>query len=83
MVKVTEVIHSEGELFVTAVHYPGTRNLRDVDTLRRASDGAIWKVRVTDGPVAYLEGGIVVGALLGLSLEGDAVVMLGDELVPA
>jgi len=82
MMKVGDITSLEGRVFVTVVHYPGSRELLDIDRVRRASDGTTWKVHVTHGPVAYSEGGVVVGGLLGFFLEGDAVLSLGDELLP-
>ena len=84
MLKVVQLVRVEGRLFVTVVEYGGARArpLDGVDRVRRVSDDAIWTVRLEDGPVAYSEAGVVVGSLLGLSVEGDAILAEGDELLP-
>ena len=82
MLRVGQLTHLQGRVFATVVNYGGDRPLELIDRVRRQSDGAVWTVQLEDGPVAYSENGVVVGDLVGLFVEGDAVLEEGDELSP-
>ncbi len=79
--RVAQIAIENGRTFVTVVHLPGGRDLRVSDGVRRIADGARWTVNLEDGPVAYSEGGVVIGSLLYLRFEGREAPRVGDELL--